>query len=371
MRVLHIVSNISLRSGIMSFIMNYGRHLSESVKFDFLYYEEREFDHKTEIASLGGRVYKSPSPTSVRAFHSYIKHFCEQHHAEYSVIHLHDPFLILFYSSLKKRLGAKSFVVHAHSTKFSDNMFGELRNRVFSFPNNWLPDQYFACSRIAGERIFGRKFYAKGNVINNAISVDKYCSDPDKRRMKREEIGVADRFVVGHVGNFTKPKNHEFIISVFAKVVKIHPNAVLLLVGDGEDRYKIEKECVSLGIANNVRFFGVRNDVNDIICTFDRFLFPSLYEGLGIALIEAQTAGVPCIYSTSVPTETNILKENNAIIDLNRSYDEWVNAILNDKFTVKFDSKQRIIDAGFDIETEAVKLKNLYRELTGDKDETV
>ena len=363
MRILHIVSNISLRSGIMSFIMNYGRHLSEDVKFDFLYFEEREFEHKDEIASLGGRIFKSPSPTSVRAFRSYIKHFCEQHYGEYDVIHLHDSFLVMFYSSLKKRLGAKAFVVHAHNTKFSDNPRSELRNRLFAFPNRWIPDYQCACSQMAGEVIFGKNFINNGHVINNAIMVKKFLNNPLKRERMRKELGIDSNFVVGHIGNFIQQKNHKHIINVFVEVLKKRPDAMLVLVGDGVLRPEIEDQCVKLGIREHVRFLGVRNDVCEILCAFDRFLFPSLYEGLGIALVEAQSAGVPCIYSSVVPTDTNILKENNRIMDLQQEANEWANAVVDEKLSVLFDVEQEIKNAGFDIETEACNLRELYKSM--------
>lgn len=345
----------------MSCIMNYGRHMADDIKFDFLYYEEREIDHRSEIASLGGRVYKSPSPISIGVFRTYINLFCEQHRLEYDVIHLHDPFLILFYFSLKRRLGAKSFIVHAHNTKFSDNPKSELRNRLFAFPSKWIPDYHYACSQMAGEVIFGKKFTNNGYVINNAIQVKKFLNDPVKREMKRKELGIESNFVIGHIGNFIQQKNHHYIIKVFSEVIKKLPNAVLVLVGDGALRPEIEARCVELGIRKHVQFLGVRNDVCEILCAFDRFLFPSLYEGLGIVLVEAQSAGIPCIFSSVVPSETNILKNNNKIMNLQQSEKDWAKAVIDEKFSVKFDVEQEIKDAGFDIETEVQKLKKVYQ----------
>ena len=363
MRVLHIVSNISLRSGIMSFIMNYGRHLAEDVKFEFLYYEDREYDHKAEIVALGGAAYKSPSPTSFRSFQAYLNEFCKQHQSEYDIIHLHDPFLVLFYAPLKKKLLSKSFVVHAHSTRFADSMVGGVRNRIFSIPNLWVPDYLFACSKLAGKKIFGRRFTEEGVVINNAILVNRFRNTPTAREKARNELGVGNKFVIGHIGNFTLPKNHQFIIDVFFQITRMRSDAVLILVGDGELRTQIEAKCTELGIEQKIHFLGVRYDVNEVMCAFDRFIFPSLYEGLGIALIEAQAAGIPSIYSSAVPTETNILKKNNRILDLNQSADEWANAVMDDKLSVTFGVEQEIENAGFDINIEACRLKELYQSM--------
>lgn len=364
MKVLHINSSVSLRSGVMSFIMNYYRLVcKERVQFDFLYYEDRDNDYKNEIEKLNGAIYKSPKPTKFREFKRFTEKFCDEHRNEYDIIHLHDPYLVLFYVALKRKLNARVLITHAHSTRFSDSFIGGIRNRICSIPNAWIPDFYCACSNKAGQCIFGSKFFKKGFLVPNAIKTSNFNNNRELRSISRLKFGVEDRFVIGHVGNFTRPKNHEFIIDVFAQIVNMRQDALLILVGDGDNKTKIQSKCEALGLSDRVVFLGVRDDVGDVMRSFDRFLFPSLYEGLGIVLIEAQTAGVPCVYSSTVPTETNILKENNRILSLNQPKEEWVKALLDSNLSVQYNMEDTIKNAGYDIECESKSLKLLYQKM--------
>lgn len=365
MRVLHIVSNISYRSGIMSFLMNYYRMIDKNkIQFDFMYWDVRNTgDYQSEIEGYGGRVIKIESPLSFWKFRSDIKSLCLENQNTYSVVQLHDPFLVLFFWKLKHKLNAKAFISHAHSTRFSDGHFAEIRNKLFCMPNKWLPVKLMACSNVAGESIFGRRFLSDGTVINNAIKAANFENSKEKRIAIRQKLGLQDKFVVGHIGNFTLPKNHEFIVDVFFSLLQQKIEAVLVLVGDGDQRNYIQEKCKSLKIESKVLFLGVRQDVSDIYTAFDRFLFPSLYEGFGIALIEAQAAGIPCIYSDIIPKETNILKTNNVILPLNLGVEPWVRALLDDNLEVKMSTASIIRECGFDIDIEKDKLVNLYEDM--------
>lgn len=361
MKILHIVSNISLRSGIMAFLMNYYRFIdTKLVQFDFLYYEDREFDHKNEIEDLGGRVFKSPIPSSLINFNRFIEDFANAHKGEYDIVHLHDPFLSIFYGKLKKKLRCKSFIAHAHSTKTSDSLIGEIRNRLMLGIGKHIADNLFACSSLAGIKTFGRQFNQNGYVINNAIDLTKYEKAASVREDIRKQWGVEDRFVIGHIGNFTRPKNHHFIVDIFAEISRIRDDAVLMLVGGGPQFETIKSRCEELGLSQKVIFTGVRNDVNSLLSSFDRFLFPSIYEGFGIALVEAQACGLPCIYSDVIPIETNILKDNNRRLSLNDSIEAWVEAVLDPKLVISKDAISEIKNAGFSIRKQAPILTELY-----------
>lgn len=363
MKILHIVSNISIRSGVMSVIMNYYRNIDkEKLQFDFLYFDDRPNDYREEIQSFGGKIYKIDRPTSFNKFNKNKKLFFKEHNGEYRAIHLHDAFLIYFFADSKRKLGVNKIIVHAHAIKFGDRPFTQIRNRVFGLGNYFIPDLYFACSQRAGYTIFGKKF-KKGIVINNAIDLQKFHPDNEQRIITRKQLGVENSFVVGHVGNFTYSKNHIFLLKVFKNIVRKDNTAKLILVGTGELEKKIINDCRKYKIEDNIIFLGTRNDVNDIIRAFDCFVFPSLNEGLGIVLIEAQASGVGSVFSNIIPAEARICNEHIIPLEIDVGAEIWAKEVLKFKNSETYNDVELIRESGFDINIETKKLEKIYLEL--------
>ena len=365
MRILHIVSNISIRNGIMSVIMNYYRKINCS-KFNlsFIYFDERENTYADEISSLGGtytKINKGKNPIELfKAIHKYVK----DNNDSYDIIHLHETYLIPTLIGIKKNSNLK-IIAHAHSTKFSENALKNMRNMIFSLPNKSIPNYYFSCSKAAGVALFGRKFLENGYVMNNAINLDNFSYDEESRVLMRKKLNIENKIVIGHVGNFNKGKNHSFLIDVFESYLKINKNSVLVLVGDGELKEEIKKKCKQLKIDDKVLFLGVRKDINAIMNAFDCFVLPSKFEGLGVVLIEAQATGLPCVFSDCVPIESNILKDQNKTISLKEKPEKWANTI-NDLINIRDkNSKKKIQDAGFDISIESKRLEQKYEDIVG------
>ena len=177
--------------------------------------------------------------------------------------------------------------------------------------------------------------------------------------MKRKQLGIGnDMFVVGHIGRFSKEKNHQFILKVFYEIIKVRSNAVLLLIGSGEEEDKVKDLAVELGIQNKVFFLGNREDIPELLNCMDVFFFPSLYEGLGIVLVEAQAAGVPCVVSSTVPDEVMLTKKIEKV-DLNLPINEWVNKIIYPQKISNDNVDEKILD--YDISRTLKELENLYR----------
>ena len=166
-------------------------------------------------------------------------------------------------------------------------------------------------------------------------------------------------FVIGHVGRFNYPKNHEFIVPVFNELLKEEPSAKLMLVGDGENRATIEKQISDLGISKSVIMTGVRNDIHDIMQAMDVFLMPSRYEGLPVVSIEAQASGLPCVFSDVVTAGLDITG-NCRFISLKLNAKEWAEVILNFKEYTRRDTSRNIEIAGYNSHSEASKLKDYY-----------
>lgn len=312
MKVLHFVSTLSRGSGVMSVIMNYYRHIDRTaVQFDFLCFIPCEDSHAKEIERLGGKITYIPrpglSPSSLKALNG----FLAEHGKEYSWLHNHEVYLSFLLEPLARHHGISGFIMHSHTTKYSDRPLSALRNRVLCLPIRFMKSdrtmrvERFACSEAAGEFLYGKQRMEKGEVfiLHNAIDCEKYRFNPGVRERVRKELGLEGKFVIGHVGRFVRQKNHEFLVRVFAECRKQRDDCVLLLVGDGPLRAKVERQVKELGLSGSVVFLGQRDDVAELYQGMDVFVLPSLYEGLPVSCLEAQVCGLPCIVSDTITKE--------------------------------------------------------------------
>lgn len=363
MKILHIVSNISRSSGIMTMIMNYYRYIDrDKVQFGFLYYDKSSETFEDEIIRLGGETFYICRPTHIVAFRKDINKLSKRIKDQYDVMHIHDFFMPVFFTKLKNKAHVAKMVVHSHVSKFSDvGGFSSLRNRFLALPNALLVEHYFASSAKAGNTIFGKEFNKKGTVIKNAIDVSRFYPDGELAAKARHELGIDGKFVIGHIGNLYPPKNHYMIIDIFRELIKKKSNAVLVLVGDGPLRKEIEEYAYD--VKDHLIMLGLRADTDYLYRSFDRFLFPSKFEGLGIALIEAQACGVPCVFSDMIPEEANVNQVTNVSLSLSAPVDEWCNALLQKKDVDSDCVLDLIRDAGYDISKEASHLISEYSKI--------
>ena len=357
-RVLHVVTYMG-RGGLETMIMNYYRYIDRSkVQFDFLVHRDFRADYDDEIEALGGRIFRLPR--LVPWSRSYLKalevFFLE--HPEFKIAHVHQDCLSSVILKVAKHCGIPVRIAHSHNSNQDKN----LKYLIKLFYKQFIPTyatQLFACGKEAGDWMFGGAPY---QIINNAIDTRQYIFDAEERHQMRSCLGISDTtFVVGHVGRFHLQKNHSFLLDVFAKIKMKSSDAVLLLVGDGNLRTEIEQKAAALGIGDSVIFTGVRRDVPDLMQAMDGFVFPSLYEGLPVTLIEAQAAGLPCIVSDGVPAEcdkTGLVKH----IPLSAGFAYWAEEILKMSIRSHQDTRDQIIQAGYDIEANAHWLQIFYLE---------
>ena len=333
--------------------MNYYRNIDRNkIQFDFICDNDSTNIPYAEIESLGGKVILIPPYQKVIKYHKELKRVLKE--GNYKIVHSHINTLSVFSLFAAKCAGVPVRIAHSHSTTNKKEKRKNLMKQLLRPFSKVFATDYMCCSELAGRWLFGDKEYDKGNVylLNNAIDLDKFRYDETVRREKRKELNIKDdTLVIGHVGRFVEQKNHRFLIDIFNEVHKQNENSILLLVGQGPLMEEIKEKVKSLGIEDCVKFLGQRNDINELYQVMDLFLFPSLYEGLGMVAVEAQAAGLPCVFSTGMSDEAKI---TDAVIylSINDPVESWVDAICSFKNFERYNTEAEIIAAGYDVSSE-------------------
>lgn len=348
--------------GVEAVVMNYYRHIDRTkIQFDFICDEDSTNIPYDEIEKLGGRVIIVPPYQHIFMYLKKLKQIFKEN--KYKIIHSHINTLSVFPLYMAKRAGVPVRIAHSHSTSNKKEWKKTLmKNMLRPFSKVFATD-YMCCSELAGRWLFGNKTYDKGKVylLNNAIDVEKFAYNEDVRKAKRKELEIADdTFVIGHIGRFVAQKNHTFLIDIFNEVHKEKENSVLLLVGQGSLENEIKEKVNRLGLSDSVKFLGQRDDAFELYQVFDVFLLPSLYEGLPVVGVEAQAAGLLCVFSSDMTKETKIL-DSTEFVDLNQNVKEWANKVLkcNEKNERK-KQKNVLMNVHYNIESETLKLKEYY-----------
>lgn len=361
-RVLHFVSTLSRGSGVMSVIMNYYRHIDrDNVQFDFLHFIACEDSYMEEIRELGGKIYCIDKPGSSFQSIKQLNSFFRLHAGEYTWLHNHEVYLTFLLRPIAKRYGLEKFIVHCHATKYSDKTLNAARNRILCLPIRFMKVERFACSEAAGKFLYGEKMLKAGNVfiMHNAIDCEKFRFRPEVRERLRKEMGLEGKFVIGHVGRFERQKNHEFLIEVFAECKKEIDSCILLLIGEGSLRAKIEKKVVEKGLENSILFLTKRNDMEYLYQVMDLFVLPSLYEGLPVACLEAQVSGLKCIVSRTVTDELKKQANGSIITMLPLEKKVWKQNIISCKIR-QTSISQHINYDNYDINLQSCRLHSFY-----------
>lgn len=358
-RILHVVTEME-RAGLETMIMNYYRNVDRSkVQFDFLQHRNGFHAFDSEIEEMGGKIYHVPpfNPLNSNGYLTELDLFFREH-TEYKIVHSHLDCLSAVPLRFAKKYGVKSRIAHSHVSKMSFDYKYPVRMFYRSIIPHYATD-FFACSEDAGKWMFHNKRF---KVIKNAISCDDFLFDIEEYENIRKKYNLVGKFVVGHVGRFDPVKNHSFLIEVFYEILKRKNNSILLLAGEGKELSHIKELVRKLGISEKVIFLGSISNVSEIVKAFDTFVFPSLYEGLGISLIEAQAAGVPCFASLEgVPQSANITGSVK-YLSLSLKASDWAEVISHTTidFSNRIGHNMLVKNSGYDIKIESKKLENLY-----------
>lgn len=362
-KVLQVCPGLN-RGGLETFVMNVYRNIDRRiVQFDFLTNLDSG-DYFEEIKELGGNIYYVPGRN--KGYKKYLRNlndFFRLHRNEYRAVHYHESSLtsleVLYFA---KKSGIPTRIMHSHNSSIMGNKLHYITHYVGKLCIGNLATHYFGCSDKALDWMYGGSGVRhKAVLINNGIDTGKFAFNAETRNKVRKTLNLREEhLVVGHIGRFSRVKNHSFLLMIFKELKAIHPNAKLLLVGNGELLSEVQHQANALDITEDVIHLGVRSDIPDLLQAMDVFVMPSLYEGLPVVMVETQTAGLPIICSDTIST-MSYLTEHVYPISLEVSPREWAKCIADATTGYERIDCSAIISArGFDIGVIAGKLTKTY-----------
>src|SRR5450830_1193044 len=307
-RVLHIVPALD-GGGVETLLLNYYTHMDRNrFTFDFVVHGKNIGVLEPVFEGMGSTVFHIPTKRE-----GVVKNLLAMNHVisngHYDIVHAHQGAIGAFPMLFAKRAGVRSRITHSHVAQPQGSILHRLVDKAL-LP--WLKiysTDWFACGSDAGSNLWGAEEVQNGKVhiMKNAIDIDKFAFSREVRDRVRQELHMEGKFVIGCVGRLSYQKNHEFLIGIFRDIHEKDNDARLCLVGRGELEHDIREQVQKLGLNDAVQFLGVRNDVPQLLQAMDVFVLPSRYEGLPIAFIEAQAAGLACFGSDSgVPREAAV-----------------------------------------------------------------
>lgn len=365
-RVAIIVAKMN-SGGKKNLIMEYYRHIDRNkVQFDFICDLDSQAIPKEEIESMGGKVYLIAPYQKIFKNMLDMKRIFKKN--KYPIVHAYNSTMNLFPMFVAKQCGIPVRISEslsmAHESDWKTILKKMLRPMSKCFAN-----YYMSCGEDCGRWQFGDKLFNAGkvDVFKTAINTEFNAYNPEIRKKTRKQFGWEDNIVIGHIGRFTAQKNSVRMIEIFGAIAKKEPKALLCLIGDGELKEDMRNKIEELGIKEQVDYLGRREDIQQFYNAMDCFILPSLYEGLPVVGLEAESCGLPMFFSTEITREANVC-ELGHFISLNESCDFWADEILNAckcNMPIRRGHTKEVKDAGFDSESEALRMQQYYLDAIG------
>lgn len=367
MRVVHVFGKMD-RGGAETLVMNVYRTIDRSaMQFDFLVHSMEPGQYDREIEELGGRIFRVGAPklvTCARYLRTLVRTFREQ--GPFIAVHSHVHFFSGLIMAAAACCNIERRISHSHTARIPHNnsIWGGLyraicRTAILRFSTNLLGCSRETCTVLFGDRCFRD---SRVEILHNGILTSAFGENSAQQPFNELCI-EEDDVLVCHVGNFTPPKNHSFVLRVFSVFLMHEPSAHLLLVGGGALQSEIERLAARLGVSSRVHFLGSRSDVPSLLSQCHVMLFPSLWEGIPLSLVEAQASGLPCVVSESISPEVDLGLGLLNWVSLNAPLDEWAESLRRTLAREKLEWSTRraaICNAGYDVETATSKLNSLY-----------
>jgi len=372
-RVLHVIFHFE-QGGIERYLLETLRAIDRSqVQMDFLAWMDRKFAFTDEVLALGSKILVCPSPRQplqcTRQFARVIKE-----HGPYDIVHSHTQHHSGIYMALASLNGVKERIVHSHTDTREASKSLSLPTRLYREAMRKLVQVAgtggLATSGFAAADMFPARWNTSWRWTLQLSTSDLTRVQPRPRDTELcRELGLPeDAWIVGHVGRFFPVKNHSFLLEVFRALSQKAPNAYLVCLGHGPEKDNFESLVKQAGLESRVRIQLSRKDVGRFFGgLFDVFVFPSLYEGLGMVAIEAQAAGIPVVMSDRVPPEAVAIPEITKVMSLSSSPQEWAEEVLRFRAIGNSIDRQQCYEqlqaSPFNIERNAAQLLNYYKKL--------
>ena len=334
----------------------------EKYAFDYVVFGDTVGEYELQLKALGIRVFHLPEP-----FEGYPAHLQAlsrlMKENRYHVVHVHSMFNCGWAMLMAKLHGVPVRVSHSHSALVNGGgMVKKIYETLMRLLILTCSTDLVGCGVKAGQRLFGEKAFAKrGNLILNGIDVASFAYDEEKRAAIRAQLGAGERFILGHSGHLAAVKNQSFLLDLMPLVLEQKPDALLLMLGDGGDRPMLEQKIRDMGIEDHVVMTGNVSNVADYLSAMDVFVFPSLFEGLPLSVLEVQANGLPCVISDGVPEDvflTDLIRP----LSLKQDKQVWLEAVLSAQRgdTQKYNRQLR--DSDYAVQVAMEKIYRIYEE---------
>lgn len=367
MRILHVLGKLD-RGGAETWLVQTLRHIDRSkYQFDFLVHNDGPGAYDNEVRALGARIIPCLSPENPVKFGRNFLRVLKQY-GPYDCVHSHVHHYSGYVLFLARLAGIPVRVAHSHTAHNELNV--EWSRRVYLAAMKALIRKYstkgIAVSSEAGASLFGSQPNGKWEVQPPGVDLNCFRKSVDRNSLRTSLNIAADAFVVGHVGRFVEAKNHQFIVYIAQELCTMRPKTVFLLIGDGPLKKNIEAQVRALNLESAFRFLGVRSDIAGLMKgAMDVFLFPSRFEGLGLALIEAQAAGLNSVVSEVIPTEVDAIAGAVQRLSLNSSPKSWADAVIEAGKKSRHDGGLSSALDSYDILKTSERLRSTYDSQTG------
>lgn len=370
-KVLEVNVDDQGRSGVYSLIVNVIKNKPKDVDIDIAAFENFENTaNLNELAQYGTNVkyvgYSGNKLIKQYKIYKNLLRYLKQN--KYDCVHIHSDVANKLYIAGKaaKKAGISKIIFHSHASEVDGN-YRKIKRQLHKLTRRKLKDigtRFVACSDVAAKWMYPNINSQDITIINNGIDLDKFRFNSKVRQQVRKKLKLNDNLIIGHIGRFSYQKNHQYIIEIFSKLVLHEPKARLLLVGEGPDREVIENLVKEKNLENNVIFYGLSNHVEKLLQAMDVFILPSHFEGLPIVGVEAQTAGVPVIFSDQISKESKLTNNVTFLPIKANNISQWVTTIEKYKdysINIRLNAYKMVKNKKFDIDSTIQEFVSLYK----------